>query len=278
MNTTSAPRCRARSGPGTGAVCCSPWPGSRPRRSCCSAGLGYAVVWALRSATAGENPPASDPVHACGGATAQRRDLIAAAPMLTVPASAATSGTPAPVAGPTITVPAATTVGPADVPTGFARTPQGAVGQLAAIDTTVLSGMSIAHTEAVHAAWALPGAPPTRQWVMTGNVQAFLAASGAPSLDATTVVTATPVAGQVKGVDGDRWVLACVLLDVRATITATARIGYGHCERMQWAGNERDGRWMIAPGPQPARAPSTWPGTQAAIDAGWATWVPGEQE
>ena len=80
--------------------------------------------------------------------------------MLTVPASAATSGTPAPLAGPTITVPAATTVGPADVPTGFARTPQGAVGQLAAIDTTVLSGMSIAHTEAVHAAWALPGAPP----------------------------------------------------------------------------------------------------------------------
>ena len=74
---------------------------------------------------------------------------------------------------------------------------------------------------------------------MTGNVQAFLAASGAPALDAATVVTATPVAAQVKGTDGDDWALACVLLDVRATITATARIGYGHCERMQWAGSER---------------------------------------
>ena len=30
-------------------------------------GLGYAVVWALRSATAGENPPASDPVVIGGG-------------------------------------------------------------------------------------------------------------------------------------------------------------------------------------------------------------------
>ena len=86
------------------------------------------------------------------------------------------------------------------------------------------------------------------------------------------MVTATPVAGQVKGVDGDHWALACVLLDVRATITATARIGYGHCERLQW--DAPSARWVIAPGAQPAKAPSTWPGTQAALDAGWVTLVP----
>ena len=71
--------------------------------------------------------------------------------MAAVAASAATVGHPRPRGRrPRITVPAATTVGPADVPTGFPRTPQGAVGQLAAIDTTVLTAMSIAHTRAVH--------------------------------------------------------------------------------------------------------------------------------
>ena len=168
-------------------------------------------------------------------------------------------------------------MGPADVPTGFPPTPQGALGQLAAIDTTVLTAMSIEHTGAVHQAWALPGAPGVEQWAMTGNVQAFLAASGSPTLDDISVVTVAPVAGQVKGTDGDDWTVACVLLDVRATITAFARIGYGHCERMQWHDDGQGGRWMIAPGAQPALAPSTWPGSQAAVDAGWATWADAEQ-
>lgn len=251
------------------------------------AGLVYAVVWALGSATettATGTAPGSGPVHVDGVTAQQRRDAIASAPMTAVDASAATTGNPAAVPGRSITVPAATTVGPAEVPTGFAHTPHGALGQLAAIDTTVLSGMDLAHTGTVHRAWALPGAPPTGQWVMTGNVQAFLAGTGIRAVDAVTVVTATPVAGQVKGTHGEDWVLACVLLDVRATITATARIGYGHCERMQWtysdsdvAGGEVGGRWMIAPGPQPAPAPSTWPGSQAAVDAGWAAWVQQDQ-
>ena len=244
------------------------------------AGLVYAVVWGIGSAagaSGGDDRPGAGPVRVDGGTAEQRRDAIAAAPMTAVAASAARSGTPAPVAGPTITVPAATTVGPADVPTGFPPTPQGALGQLAAIDTTVLTSMSIAHTGAVHQEWALPGAPGVEQWVMTGNVQAFLAASGSPTLDDISVVTATPVAGQVKGTDGEHWSVVCVLLDVRATITASARIGYGHCERMQWHADGQGGRWMIAPGAQPALAPSTWPGSQAAADAGWATWVDAEQ-
>ncbi|EAP98671.1 hypothetical protein JNB_00845 [Janibacter sp. HTCC2649] len=236
-------------------------------------GLVYAVVWGIGSATAGHDRPATGPVRVGGDTAVQRRDAIAAVPMAAVAASAAMSGTPAAGASASITVPAATTVGLVEVPTGFPRTPLGAVGQLAAIDTTVLTGMSIPHTRAVHEAWALPGAPPVAQWVMTGNVQAYLAASGSQSLDAASVVTATPAAGQVKGTDGGDWTLACVLLDVRATITASARIGYGHCERMQWSGGEQGGRWMIGPGAQPARAPSTWPGSQAAMDAGWATWV-----
>ena len=85
-------------------------------------------------------------------------------------------------------------------------------------------------------------------------------------------MVATPGAAQVKGVDGDGWVLACVLMDVRAVLVTDSRIGYGYCERMQWVGGA-GGRWMIAPGTPPARAPSTWPGTQLSIQAGWRTWT-----
>jgi hypothetical protein len=85
---------------------------------------------------------------------------------------------------------------------------------------------------------------------------------------------ATPAAAQVKGTDGTGWVLACVLLDMRATITADAAMGYGYCERMQWSA----GRWMIAPGTPPVRAPSTWPGSDLSIKAGWRTWATSGQE
>ena len=85
---------------------------------------------------------------------------------------------------------------------------------------------------------------------------------------AATVI-AVPAAGQVKGVDGPDWAVACVLFEVHATITVEAQMGYGYCERMQW----HNGRWMIAPGAPPARAPSTWPGSELSIRAGWRTWV-----
>ena len=107
-----------------------------------------------------------------------------------------------------------------------------------------------------------------------------------PTPGADLSVQVVPVAGQVKGVDGDDWVLACVLVQVTAVITTTARIAYGHCERMQWqglpgqdtagrdaAGQDAAGRWMIAPGTAPAPAPATWPGTDTAAEAGWRTWV-----
>ena len=168
-------------------------------------------------------------------------------------------------------MPGAGRVGPAGVPVGFPRTPEGAAAQLAAIETTVLQNMSIDRAHQVHDAWAAPGAVTADAWELTGNIAAFLS-SGAGQ-DVATVrgaVVATPVAAQIKGVDGPDWVLACVLLDVKAQIATTARIAYGHCERMQWT--PQDGaRWLMGPGPAPARAPSTWPGTDLAIQAGWKT-------
>lgn len=235
----------------------------------------------VASATSGTSAPAGSATTAStaegpqAASGAARRDAIASAPMLAVRPADSRAAAPAAVAAAAITIPVATTTGPAGVPAGFAHTPHGALGQLAAIETTALAGMSIAAANQVYEAWALPGGVGAGGWEITRDVQAFLtAASGAGKDPTTATVVAIPAGAQVKGVDGQDWTLACVLLTVRARITVDAAIGYGYCERMQW----QERRWMIAPGAPPARAPSTWPGTAVAVQAGWRTWVGGEQE
>ena len=140
--------------------------------------------------------------------------------------------------------------------------------------------MSIEYAHTVYAAWSEPGVPPVESWAMVANVQAFLGATaahdtpGGASVGGVGVggtVVATPVAAQVKGSDGPDWTVACVLLHVRARIAAEAVMAYGHCERMTWLPEES--RWVIAAGDPPARAPSTWPETDLARQAGWRTWV-----
>ena len=202
-----------------------------------------------------------------------RRDAIAAAPMRPAPPTAAWGGASGTAPPPTVVVPPATTVGPAQVPTGFPRTPEGALGQWGAIASTVLAHMSLEVTDAVHRAWASPGAAPLRQWRPAVDVVAFRSGPAAQYVDdATTVITAVPVAGQVKGVDGPDWALTCVLMKVTARVVTEDSVVDGMCARMEWTGD----RWVIAPGTEPARAPATWPGTQLALEAGWCTWVADE--
>jgi hypothetical protein len=236
------------------------------------AGLVLATTYAITDA------PTNDPAlgESSGGAGGHRatyparRDQIAASPMLQVDRQAAAPTAPAAIAGPAIQIPPSTGTGPAAIATGFPRTPEGAIGQLAAIGTAVLQGMSIPYTNDVYTHWAMPGGVGIERWPMTANVQAFLdAARMGQHKDAAATVIAVPAAGQIKGVDGPDWAVVCVLFDVRATITAEARMGYGYCERLQW----HTGRWMIAPGLTPAPAPSTWPGSELSIRAGWRTWV-----
>jgi len=198
------------------------------------------------------------------------RDAIAAEPMLEVQSADARPTAPAAIAGPVIEVPPSTVIGPAGVPAGFPHTAEGAVGQLAAVEVTVLQGMSIPHTNDVYQRWSLPGGVGVERWQMTANVQPFLAAAQmGQQKDLSASVVAVPAAGQVKGVDGPDWLVACLLLEIRATISVEARMGYGYCERMQW----QHGRWMIAPGTPPAKAPSTWPGSELSIRAGWRSWI-----
>lgn len=242
-------------------------------------GLGYGIWAAITSAG---RPATSTATAAVEGASAMplgpaRRDGIAAAAMLEVSPDDGRGGTPAGSPAPTITIPAASTLGPADVPTGYPHTPEGAVGQLAAIEATVLQAMSIQQATTVHQEWSEAGAPPADTWELTANVQAFLGSgSGQYVNDPSLLVVTTPVAAQVKGVDGQDWVVACVLLSVKATAVTQASTAYGHCERMQWSADTS--RWVIAAGAPPARAPSTWPGTDLAREAGWRAWVSNNQE
>lgn len=240
-------------------------------------GLGLAVFYAVQSADTSTVEPGSAEFRtgAAGESHGQaHRDAVAAAPMLEVEPDDSKAGIPAATPAPVLAVPAATTTGPVEVPTGFPKSPAGAIGQLAAIETTVLQGMSIPHANDVYQQWAMPGGVGAANWPLIKNVQAFLAsAQQGQTKDPTITVSAHPVAGQAKGVDGAGWVLPCVLLDVRAVITTEARVAYGYCERMQWVGDDQSGRWMIAPGDLPATAPSTWPDTDLAIKAGWRTWV-----
>ena len=216
-------------------------------------GLGLTVRAAVGQQHASDaNAPAPrPPVPAQRLSDAQRRDALAAAPMLAVSAGDSRSGEPAVSPAPTITVPDATQVGPARVPSGFPHTPEGAVGQLAAIEVVVLQAMSVPRTVEVHRAWADSAAGPAADWRLTADVRSFLgAARMGQQKDLTATVTVTPVAGQVKATDGRDWVVACVLVDVRAVIAAEQRMAYGYCERMAWIGR----RWTIASGTPPAVA------------------------
>ncbi len=86
-------------------------------------------------------------------------------------------------------------IGPAKVPSGFPQTPEGAIGQLAAIEVTVPSAMSIPRTNEVYEAWSSTGAAPIDQWRLTGHVQAFLAAAQmGQTMDPGAKVLVTPVA------------------------------------------------------------------------------------
>lgn len=211
--------------------------------------------------------PAPAAVGASPLTTAEAQDALAARPMPAVPESASR---PAPVSnrdpGPPIVLPRATDTGPAGVPTGFPRTPEGAMAQLAAIDQTALQSGSLAGARAVIAAWAMPGGPTTTSWSGVRAMSSLLSAaglSGGGSLQLAIVLA--PLMGQIKGSVGPDFVVPCVDFELDVSLQQTARVGTADCQRMVW---HRD-RWMIGPGDEPALPPSVWPGTDLAIDVGY---------
>ena len=194
------------------------------------------------------------------------RDSLAATPMRSVPLSAALPQAVSVRAPGVIILPRPTRIGPVGVLTGYPHTPQGALAQLAALDKAAMQPANLGAARAVIAAWAAPGGPTPESWSGVKAMADFLTAlgmSGGGSPDLALVVT--PLMGLVKGTVGPDFVVACVDFEFDATVQMTLRVAVADCQRMVWQGD----RWVVGPGEEPARAPSVWPDTDTAIDAGY---------
>ncbi len=195
-----------------------------------------------------------------------RHDALANEPMPTAEHSDAIPG-PLSTRDPgVIELPRATAVGPADVPTGFPHTPEGALAQLASIDVTAMQTGSLPGVREVITGWAAPGGPTAETWTGVYGMARMLSAaglsdSGSPQL----AVVVRPAMGLIKGTVGPNFAVVCVNYEFTVTLAQTARIAIADCQRMIW---DTD-RWIIGPGPEPFPAPSVWPGTDLAIEVGY---------
>jgi hypothetical protein len=163
-------------------------------------------------------------------------------------------------------LPAPTRLGPVGVSSGFPRTPEGALAQLASIDQRVLQSASVVTAQRVIRAWAVPGGPTPESWSGVRGVAALLGSAGvAGDGGSVLTVSASPEMGLIKGTVGSDFVVACVDFVVTATMTKSASVAVADCQRMAWV----DGRWMIGAGREPAPAPSVWPGTMEAWRVGY---------
>jgi len=166
----------------------------------------------------------------------------------------------------TLEMPAPLEVGEVGVATGFPHTPEGALAQLAAIDTAALSSASVRVAQDVITQWAAPGGPTAESWSGVQGVTALLESAGMSS-DAQNSITigVEPKMGFIKGTVGDDFVIPCIDFIITATTAAgqPQQVAGADCQRMVW----QNGRWVIGPGDEPAPAPSLWPGSQASFDA-----------
>jgi hypothetical protein len=170
----------------------------------------------------------------------------------------------------TIYIPAATSLGQAQVATGFPRTAEGALAQLAAIDQRAIQSASVVTAQDVITEWAAPGGPTPGSWSGVAAVRTLLESAGLPASGVTDlVVELQPAMGFIRGSAGEV-VTGCIdfLLVVNLPGESPNRIAVADCQAMQW----RENRWLIARGPEAEPAPSLWPGTQASYDAGYL-WI-----
>jgi hypothetical protein len=209
------------------------------------------------------------PAQVVSAATARARDALAARPMPETGnghefgyprLSTRDPGAP-------IDLPAPRTVDESGVPTGFSPALPAALAQLAAIDVTAIQSGAVPTVRAIIRAWAVPGGPTGETWsvlkAMTTLLDsADLSASGSDRL----TVTVRPAMGLIKGTVGAGFAVVCLDLSIDIVLDGTGtQTAAVDCQRMVRTG----GRWMIGPGAEPAAAGSIWPGTDAALDAGF---------
>jgi hypothetical protein len=239
-------------------------------------GLGLAIHYTLqparhpaparRSSAGSEDSRVAS--RSTAGSAGQRlaEDGLANRPMPSVGVDAAQPGPVSSRDPGEIAVPAATRTGPAGVPTGFPHTPQGALGQLAAIDKTAMQSGSLPDVRAVIASWAAPDGPTPTSWSgVAAMTELFNSAglSGGGGSQLSLVVT--PLMGLIKGTVGPDFVVPCVDFQFDATLQTTMHVADADCERMVW----QDDRWIVGPGCEPAIPPSVWADTDIAITVGY---------
>lgn len=253
------------------------WNRTHPATPAPTAGPAAAADTPSGSTTRGNG---ADGASGAGGAASggvpvsARRDALASAPMLTADPAAALPAVISTRDPGVIMLPPATVTGPARIPSGFAHTPEGALAQLAAIDVDVMNAATLDHAREVIAGWAAPGGPTGQSWTAVGLLAEFHSAAGTSGGGSGLAIRATPMMGLVKATDGPDWAVVCIDFELVATLSRTGRVGAADCQRMAWR-TDLDpggaGRWVIGEGTEPAPAPSIWPGTDAAIDAGYRT-------
>jgi hypothetical protein len=227
------------------------------------AGLVLAVIATLTDAP---GPTDNAPPAAAPATEMSRQDALASAPMPPTEPDAALPGPLATEAAGVLELPRPTDIGPAEVPTGFPRTPEGALAQLAAIDVTAMESGSVNGVRRVIAEWAAPGGPTPETWSGVDGMARLLSAADLSSAGSPQfVIVVRPLMGLIKGTVGEDFAVVCVDLEFTVTVEQTSRIAIADCQRMVWTGD----RWLIAPGPEPAPASSVWPGTEAAVAAGY---------
>ena len=205
-----------------------------------------------------------------GGGTTSDGTSAADEPTLsvaTVPVEAAQPGPLSKAEVGSIAVPQPTSLGEAQVGTGFPGTPEGALGQLVAIDQRALESSSVVVAQDVIAAWAAPGGPTATTWSGVAAVQALLESAGLPANGWSELrIQLDPAMGLIQS-PGASTTTTCVdfIVIVAVGNRQPNRIAVADCQHMTW----HDERWMIAPGDEAPPMPSLWPGTQASYDVGY---------
>lgn len=213
--------------------------------------------------------PAATPMSTGTTGVAAENEL-AARPMVQLPAQAAqpqamTTAT----AGPPITVPTPTATTGRWIPGGFPGTPEGALGQLKALDETVMTAADPQIYAGGFRELAEPGAPDPGSTGLASLLSSLRSRAQLPATGPVTGLSASyrVTHGQIKGATPDgRYVVACVLGQFSAGIDGRlVSAGVGDCQAMRWTGSQ----WRIASGALTAPAPSAWPGSADAVKAGY---------
>ena len=220
--------------------------------------------------TSSTMPPAAPAPGFTTDTGAAEEVALAAAPMLQLPVqSAQPQSLTTATAGPPISVPEPKTTAGRWIPGGFPDTPEGAVGQLIALNETALAAAdpqvyARGYREIAEAGAPDPAATGLATLLRSMRARAHLPPAGPiPELTASYQVTHAQIKGTAAG---GRYVVVCVLGQFSATANGqVAALGIGDCQAMRWTGSQ----WRIASGPLAAAAPCAWPGSADAVKAGY---------